>query len=186
MSKYIGFTIIEILVSLAILLSLIAIGVPSLNNFIVRMRVENEIYAIHRMLSLARNSALNLNSNVTLCPLNNKNQCINAWHNELTVFTDKNNNKVFEPTKAEQLIAIKSPIHHRDKLQYGTRKGLTYENTGRLHGWGQNATFKYCPFQHLDKSRAITVSLSGRVKQSQYNSKLKKEKTHSGRDIICV
>ena len=74
MSKYIGFTLIEILVSLAILLSVLAIGIPSLNNFIVSMRVDNEIYQIRRLILLSRNSAINASTKVTLCPLDEENK----------------------------------------------------------------------------------------------------------------
>ena len=72
MSKYIGFTIIETLVSLAILLSLIAIGIPNFNSFLINMRVDSEIAVLHRMLLLARNNAINSEVYVTICPLNNQ------------------------------------------------------------------------------------------------------------------
>ncbi|MEH6597409.1 MAG: GspH/FimT family pseudopilin [Colwellia polaris] len=164
MSKCKGFTIIETMVGLAIMMSLISIGVPSLNNFIVFTRVDNEIFSLHRLILTARNSALTNNTSVTLCPLSNKGKCKNLWHQELSVFTDSNNNKVFEPELNEQIVANKSAIKVGDKLQYGkTRIGLTYASTGHLAGWGQNATFSYCPEFHNDKNRGIVVASSGRA-----------------------
>lgn len=185
MSKHIGFTIIELLLSIAILLSLLSIGVPSLNEFLVKTRVDNEVYTLHRLLLLSRNAAINHNTKVTLCPLNEQSQCHNVWHQKLSVFTDSNSNKVFEPAKGEKIIKEKAAIKFGDKLQYGTRIGLTYENTGQLHGWGQNATFKYCPNSYIQLSRAVVVSLSGRIAKSQYNVGVNKDKTHSGKYVIC-
>jgi len=186
MSKYIGFTMIETLVALAILISLITIGVPSLNNFIVSSRVDNEIFTLHRLILTARNSALTHNTSVTLCPLNSKSQCKNSWHLELSVFTDNNNNKVYEPTLNERMVVQKAPIKAGDKLQYGkTRIGLTYAATGHLLGWGQNATFSYCPEYHNDKSRGIIVHTSGRAYVSAANKTNSKDVKRSGAKIKC-
>jgi type IV fimbrial biogenesis protein FimT len=186
MSKTIGFTIIEVLVALAVLLSLIAIGIPSLNNFIVYTRVDNEIFTLHRLLLTARNTALTTNTRVTLCPLNEQNQCKNTWHQELSVFTDINNNKVYEPLLNEQLVALKSAIKTGDKLQYGaTRIGLTYAATGHLAGWGQNATFSYCPNHHTDKNRGIVVHTSGRAYVSAKNITNNKNIRRTGALIKC-
>ncbi len=186
MSKYIGFTIIEALVAMAVLLTLIAIGVPNLNDFIVRTRVDNEISMLHRLLLVARNSALANNVKTTLCPLGSKGSCTNQWYKELSVFTDANNNKMYEPTLNEKTIAVKSSIKKGDKLQYGkTRIGLTYAATGHLSGWGQNATFSYCPKNHNDKNRGIIVALSGRSYVSSANKKYTANIRRTGKKITC-
>jgi len=187
MSKYNGFTIIETLVTLAILLSLISIGVPSLNNFIVYTRVDNEIFTLHRMILITRNTALSSNTKVTLCPLNERGQCENSWHQTLSVFTDINNNKIYEPSLDEKMIANKAAIKNGDKLQYGkTRIGLTYAATGHLSGWGQNATFSYCPLNHSDKNRGIVVATSGRAYVSAKRNASGKDKRRTGALIQCA
>jgi len=186
MSKYNGFTIIETMVALAIMLSLVTIGIPSLNNFIVYTRVDNEILILHRLILIARNSALTNNTSVTLCPLNNEGKCENLWHQELSVFTDINNNKIYEPSLNEQLVAHKSAIKAGDKLQYGkTRIALSYAATGHLSGWGQNATFSYCPEHHNDKNRGIVVALSGRAYVSASNKTNSKNIRRTGAKIKC-
>jgi type IV fimbrial biogenesis protein FimT len=186
MSKYIGFTIIETMLVLAILLSLIAIGIPNLNNFIVSSRVDNEISTLYRLILTARNSALTHNTSVTLCPLSSKGSCKNLWHQELSVFTDNNNNKIYEPALNEQLVAHKAAIKAGDKLQYGkTRIGLTYAATGHLSGWGQNATFSYCPEYHQDKNRGIIVHTSGRAYVSAANKTDGKNIRRTGAKIKC-
>ncbi|ARD45417.1 GspH/FimT family pseudopilin [Colwellia sp. PAMC 21821] len=186
MSKCNGFTIIETMVALAILLSLISIGVPSLNNFIVYTRVDNEISTLHRLILITRNSALTHNTSVTLCPLSQQGKCKNLWHQELSVFTDINNNKIYEPELNEQLVANKAAIKVGDKLQYGkTRIGLTYASTGHLLGWGQNATFSYCPEYHNDKNRGIVVRNSGRAYVSAANKNNGKNVRRTGAKIKC-
>ena len=52
--------------------------------------------------------------------------------------------------------------------------GLTYSPTGHLSGWGQNATFAYCPQNHANKSQGIIVARSGRLHKSYQNENRKK------------
>ncbi|WP_448569067.1 GspH/FimT family pseudopilin [Thalassotalea ganghwensis] len=180
-----GFTLIETLVSVAILLVLLLIGVPSMNDFIVKLRVDREIGEISRLLLLARNTALNNNHTVTLCPLLNG-RCDNDWSRELSVFTDPNNNKRLDITEGEQIIKTKAAINTGDKLQYGrTRIGVSYAPNGHLAGWGQNATFKYCPKNHANKSRAIVVAITGRIYKSIVNPQTNRDVTRTGHDIVC-
>jgi type IV fimbrial biogenesis protein FimT len=104
----------------------------------------------------------------------------------LSVFIDSNNNKIYEPNSGERIIKVKPPIFAGDTLQYGnTRNGLTYSATGHLSGWGQNATFKYCPKDYDKKSRGIVVSVSGRVYASSDDNTTQRDKNRSGVTITC-
>jgi prepilin-type N-terminal cleavage/methylation domain-containing protein len=181
-----GFTLIETLVTISILIVLMSIAIPSFADFTIRIRVDNELSILQRQLFIARNTAINDNSFVTLCPLNNKNECHTEWKGKLSVFTDLNNNKIYEHDLGERIISEKSSVKNGDELQYGkTRTGLTYAPTGHLSGWGQNATFKYCPNNHMDKSRGIVIAVSGRIYLTSSNNKSYEDRNRSGRRIIC-
>lgn len=179
-----GFTLIETLVSLAVLVTLTAIGVPSFAEFTVKLRVDNEISTLSRLLLLARNTAINSELSTTICPLKN-NICVDDWSLPITVFIDPNENQHYEPTLNENRLDTKLAIQANDKLQYGKyRTAITYTASGHLSGWGQNGTFKYCPYQHADKSRGIIVATSGRIYKS-FQRKSGKETNRSGRLIKC-
>ncbi|MCI2283147.1 prepilin-type N-terminal cleavage/methylation domain-containing protein [Colwellia sp. MSW7] len=64
-----GFTLIEIMVAISIVAIMTTIALPSLNTFIVKMRVDNEISELQRLLLTARNLAINTGKNTTVCPL---------------------------------------------------------------------------------------------------------------------
>ena len=189
MNRYNGFTLIEVLVALAILVSLTAIGVPSLVDYTVKLKVDNEISHLYRLLLSARNSAINSGKPTTVCPLDKQNHCSDDWAQSIYVFTDSNDNKRFEPSDNEQIIVMKNAISVQDKLQYGkNRIGVTYTSTGHLSGWGQNGTFKYCPKNHLNQSRGIIVATSGRLYKSYQSTRGKnkgKDKNRSGTVILC-
>ena len=159
-----GFTLLELMASVSITSVLIAIVAPNLNNFIVQLRVDNEISSLHRMLLITKNSAINSGQKTIICPLNNQSQCTGQWHKALSVFVDVNNNKKFDIN--EKIIYIKAEIAPDDKLIYGKgRNKIAYAPTGQLSGL-DNGTFRYCPKDHDSMSRAIIVARSGRLYQS--------------------
>lgn len=158
-----GFTLIELIVAISITSILVAIAVPSFNYFIIKIRVDNEISELHRMLLITRNAAINSGQKAIICPLNNTFQCTDQWQNELSVFVDVNDNKKFDDN--EKVIRIKAEINNEDRLVYGKgRNKITFKSTGQLSGLA-NGTFRYCPPSD-NNSRGIVVARSGRVYQS--------------------
>ncbi len=183
---YSGFTLIELMVSITITSILISIATPKLNSFLAQLRVDNEISTLHRLLFSARNAAINTQLPITICPLNEQNSCTSQWQNELAVFIDLNNNNTYDPIENETLIRTKPAIREVDKLQYGIgRNRIIYAPTGRTIGWGSNGTFKYCPRNYPDKSRAISISTSGRLYASSDIDNDGKDEVRSGSEINC-
>lgn len=159
-----GFTFTELIISVSILAILTAIAVPNFNEFVIKMRVDNEISQLHRMLLITRNTAINSGHKAILCPLNNSLECTTQWQNELSVFIDVNNNKMLDAN--EKISRVRAAITTGDKLIYGkTRNKITFKPTGQLSGLA-NGTFRYCPQSYKNNARGIVVARSGRVYQS--------------------
>ena len=164
MKKCKGFTLIELMVSVSILALLSIIALPTFNHLIIQTRVDSEITQLHRLLLTARNFSINSSFIVTVCPLDNTNVCTTNWQNEISVFTDFDSDKVYEPLLDEKIIRVKKAIKIGDTLEYGIgRNGVIYAPTGRLAGWGSNGTFKYCPENESEYSRGIRIAVSGRL-----------------------
>lgn len=178
-----GFTLIELIVSISITSILVAIAVPNFSDFIIKMRVDNDIYQLHRMLLITRNAAINSGHKAIICPLNNNFQCTTQWQNELSVFVDVNSNKMFDAN--EKVIRIKPAIKIGDELVYGKgRNKITYQPTGQLSGL-TNGTFRYCPQSHKHNSRGIVVARSGRVYQSSDNDNDGIDEDRRNKEISC-
>lgn len=185
MKKEKGLSLIEILITISLLMSITAFAVPNLSHLLVKTRVDSEIYQLTKLLQVARNQAINGQHPVTLCPLGLDNTCTNDWNKKLYVFSDFNNNRIYEPIAQEEVFAIKDEVTQNDILQYAkTRSAITYSSLGYLKGWGQNGTFKYCPYRHLELARGLIVATSGRFYTS-FQTTNNKQKTRSNKFIRC-
>lgn len=180
-----GFTITELLIGIGIVGLLTAIAAPSLSEYMVQSRVDNEISELHRLILTARNTAINSGKNVTICPLTGAN-CGTNWHNELSVFSNSDNtltnNKSYDSSN-EELIKIKAKAESNDSLKF-SQNIIIFSPTGRLVSGG-NGNFSYCPKNHSDLSRGLEVSLSGRVYATSDTDNDSKDEKRDGSEISC-
>ncbi|HCH68965.1 MAG TPA: pilus assembly protein [Colwellia sp.] len=178
-----GFTLIELMVSVSLTSILAAIAFPHFSDFIIKIRVDNEISKLHRTLLITRNTAINTGQKAIICPLNNNFQCTIQWQNELSVFVDVNNNKMIDVN--EKIIHIRPAIPTGDELFYGKgRNKITFKPTGQLSGLA-NGTFRYCPQNHKKNSRGIIVARSGRVYQSSDVDNDSIDENRGNKEINC-
>ena len=178
-----GFTLMELIVSVSVTSIMAAIAVPNFNDFIVRMRVDNEISQLHRLLIFTRNTAINTGQKAIICPLNKTNQCTSQWQNELSVFIDVNGNQQYDAD--ENIISFRESILPGDKLVYGKyRNKITFKPTGHLSGLA-NGTFRYCPQNFEEYSRGIVIARSGRLYQSSDVDNDGIDENRGNKEISC-
>ncbi|QOL25769.1 GspH/FimT family pseudopilin [Thalassotalea sp. LPB0316] len=178
-----GFTIIELMVTVAIIGIITAMAMPNMTEFIVRMRVDNEVTQIHSLTVLAKNYAVNSEEVVTICPLGSNNSCDGDWKNEITVFIDVDGDAVYEAADQDAIIKVKEAIKEGDELDF-PRSSIRYSPTGRLTNVS-NGTFEYCPKGYPDLSRGVTISRSGRAYLSSDTNNDGKEENRNGTAISC-
>ncbi len=96
-----GFTLIELMVTIAILAILMALAVPSFNSLIISNRITSHANELIASLQIARSEAIRNNGRVVVCasatPANAAATCSGGpnWTNGWIVFTDtdRNNNR---------------------------------------------------------------------------------------------
>lgn len=152
-----GFSLVELMVTIAIAAILVTVAVPSLGNFVVQMRVDNEVSQLNRLVLTARNSAISMEQNVIVCPLENG-ACTNNWSNQLSAFIDVDNSGTYVEA-VDTLLKVKAPTKAGDTVTYVGQNNIRFAPTGRLAN--APSTFIFCPRSDATLSKAIVLSISG-------------------------
>ena len=77
-----GFTLIELMVTLVVLVVLLGVGIPSFNNWVVSTRMDTATMNLAGILKQARSEAVSRQSVITLAPK------AGGWTEGLTMYTD--------------------------------------------------------------------------------------------------
>jgi type IV fimbrial biogenesis protein FimT len=88
-----GFTLVEMMVTVAVVAILLAVGAPQLRTFVQKQQVRGDVQTLASAIQLARTEALKRSSDVTLCPLpsSGAHECADAttdWSHGWMVFVD--------------------------------------------------------------------------------------------------
>lgn len=169
-----GFTLVELLVTIAIVAMISAIALPSLNGFLVQLRVDNEISELQRLLLTARNTAINTGKDTSVCPLKSSGTACTGgsdWTGAIGVLNE------------DGVIKEKAAINSSDKLLYGFTD-ITYTATGQTLA-NRAGTFSYCPKDHSDLNRGIEIAINGRTYITADTDNDGKDENRSGSEISC-
>lgn len=95
-SKTAGFTLIELVITLAILGLMLNVAVPSFMQFMHENRTYAIAIDIKSNLATARAEAIKRGGNVAICGRQNDDQCTSSFNNGWIVFQDVNNDGVVD------------------------------------------------------------------------------------------
>lgn len=88
-----GFTLVELILTLALTAILAGIASTSWTQLVSTTRHTGVINDTHRMFALARSYAVHRRTLTTICPLSETLTCTDDWNNPVSVFPDRNNDK---------------------------------------------------------------------------------------------
>ncbi len=184
MKKHSGFTLVELMITIAIVAILLTVAVPSIKTF----RQSNSLIAASNDLisafNIARSEAIKLNQRVTICSSSDGTSCSDSaeWKDGWIVFVDADGN--FEGTElvcdavgTDCLLRIHEAIGGGltivgvDENDNDIVK-MTFTSRGMpkdISGISQSAIFNICSLDDdgaTVESRAVVLGLSGRVRVS--------------------
>ena len=158
-----GFTIVELMVTVAIAAILLAVAVPSFTSFAQKRAVSQKTVQVRNALELARGLALSQRQILTVCTVDASNSCVSSEGLRLLVFRDDNDNKDFDTGEIlQQDVDINSIA-----LQMSASFGRSYMRFARNGEALESGNIEVCSTnQAVDYGRQAIVFRSGRIRLS--------------------
>ena len=162
-----GFSLIELLITLAAGVILLSIGIPSFQTLAASNQQASEINSFVRHLNLARSLAVKTGRDHVLCPSLDMIWCLEdtVWGKGYILFEDDNENGLRDPR--EPLRQSSRPLGKIgiDMRSTEGRKQIIYRADGR--SVGSNLTLTFCDAGDKAAPRAVILSNTGRARISE-------------------
>ena len=140
-----GFTLIELMIAIALVAILLATAVPALDDFTNDARQTGAINDFISSIHIARNTAITTNSRVTMCASASGTNCeLTSWDSGWIVFGDLNSNGSVDA--GEAIVSASAAVEGLDIL---------------------SGEFAVCDFRGAAHAKVILIELSGRPRMSE-------------------
>lgn len=167
-SKVSGFTLLELLITLAVMAGILMVAIPNMADMSTATRIEAQANAFLSAVHLTRNEAIKRNARVVLCKSDTGSSCSTdgGWESGWVVFHDVNNNAALDAGEAviqrkqalppNMLLRGKGPVS--SYISY-TSIGVTKLSSGAF----QAGTLTLCtPSSDSGEARRIVINKTGR------------------------
>jgi type IV fimbrial biogenesis protein FimT len=159
-----GFTLLELMVTLAIASILISVGVPGFRNVIMDNRLVNHANQFVTSVNLARSSAVRFQRNATICASANFDAALptcsggSNWSQGWIVWVDKDRD---DATDTNEIITVHEPLNGSVTLTSGAAGRFSYD----ARGFGTTAAddMTLCDNRDSETGRVIKVNNVGRT-----------------------
>jgi len=160
-SRSIGFSLLELLVVLALVITLIGLVTPSVAKSLDRQSQFAALHQLHSHLNRARMTAVSNQISVSACPSQTGSRCDagNAWHLGWIVFQDPSHRG--QPRHASDIME-RSGATENVKITSGGRHRIRFRAEGTAYG--SNATIRLCSELNPAPSDQIVISNPGRIR----------------------
>lgn len=164
-----GFTLVEMMITLAVLLTVVGIGLPGFQELIRAHRLRAALSGYSGDFALARISAIGRARQVVVCPSADGRRCVldSDWRRGWMVFVDADRN--LAPDDADAILQVHAPLPEGlDARSTRGRPYLRYLPDGS--SVGSNLSLQLCQRQQM-RARVV-VNNAGRVRIERLNQPL--------------
>ncbi len=168
MNRQAGFTLIELILAIAIGAVLLAVGVPSFRAVMMDNRLVSKANELVTSVNMARSSAVQFQRNATVCASANYDApvptCNGAtdWSTGWIVWVDKDRDSA---TDANEIISVTGPLNNASTLTSTVAGGFTYDPRGFGTIAGDSLTL--CDSRTAEMGRVILINAFGRTNVSR-------------------
>lgn len=167
-----GITIVELVISLAVVAILVTTGIPAYSNFIQSNRLAKSSFDLLVTINLARSEAVKRRTRVVLCrtgnPMATTPSCggsANTWTTGWLVFASGDANNTYEAATDTLLgIGLVESPNVTVITNSTSNNNLEYNSDGTTNEGGGTARFAVCDNRGGARGRQINVPPHGRPK----------------------
>lgn len=162
MKKENGFTLIELMVVVAIVGLLMGVGMPALQDFIKNDRLSSQINTLVGHLAYARSEAVTRGLPVGLCVSKDMTSCTaGSWGDGWILLVDDDGTA--GPGAGDTILRVKQALSGNNTLTSTLGTSFVYDSRGfSAAGTG---TFSLCDDRGVSRMKSISISNTGRVRQ---------------------
>jgi len=161
-----GMTIIELMVTMAIVAILAGVSAPSMRDMLLSWRMTSQTNDFISNFAMARGQAAALGTTVTVCASSDGASCTGTWSQGHIIFTDADADATVDGG-TDRILRVASALSSGTTLvvsNLSTAGRLQFRPTGMVSGvTGSGATFALCDGRTGPYGRTITVQLTGRA-----------------------
>ncbi len=152
-----AFTLVELLVAMAIVAILLGLAAPSFQSFVLDARITAEARKFSLALQTARSEASRINASVLLCASSGDSVCGTDWTTNKLVFADADRNRT--RSSAEKLVFSGAPSAPGTIVTGPASGWIEFNSSGQANAL---ANFKLCDARTGNVGRLVSVELTGR------------------------
>jgi type IV fimbrial biogenesis protein FimT len=154
-----GFTLIELMVTIAVAAILLSIGIPAFNQMTATNRIASETNDLVSALNFARSEAVKRGATVSVCSSNNGTGCSGSWSDGWLVFVDADGDAAVDA--GDTVVRAGEPKSGGTTWASGGGN-ITFQASGRANN---THTFTLTPsYCKGDMRRQVRLSLTGQVR----------------------
>jgi len=179
-----AFTLIELLITLAIMFILTGMALPSFQEVLDNSKLTSQVDGLVKTLKLARTTAITSNRKVTICPTDDSKKCLSDWSVGYMSFIDENGDRKLNGK--ETIMSFFKNENEKSTLSwkaFGFRKSLQWLATGITNH--QNGSFQFCYNNDASMSRALIITKAGRIRYSKDTDGDNIHENSRGKPLIC-
>ena len=169
MKKTRGFTLVELMVTLAIAVILLSMGVPSMHDLIRNNRLSSATNQFVSSLNIARSEAIKQGRNATVCVSDTQNSCSGAdWGLGWLAWVDTNRNGNLD--FPQEVLRVVEPLANSIQMT-STQNSFQIDSQGAVANWNiANFALEVCDDRSGEIGRQLRVMPTGGVSlNSQHN-----------------
>ena len=180
-----GFTLLELLIVVAISGILLGVGLPAMGALIERNQFKAEVSAVHRAVALSRSMAVYRGEAISLCPLDNLGNCSDQWSNSLSIFADTDRSGSLDENEVIiKVLPALSGDSSNLMRDFNRSSAVMFYPSGSA--FGRNGTMKICLRSTPNLSATIIISGSGRIRMGKDQDDDGLVESSSGDPVDCT